>query len=114
MRPLPETVKVLEAEGAVLGSSESALDLIGDTYMTPVDTIAIPVARLDPDFFVLRTGVAGEFVQKMVNYRKRLVIVGDITEQAAASEPLRDWIRESNRRDDLWFVADLEELAGRL
>jgi hypothetical protein len=105
---------VLESRGPLVGSPESALDIIGDTFMTPIETVAIPVERLDPDFFVLRTGMAGEFVQKFVNYRKRLVIVGDVSEQAEASAPLRDWIRESNRREDLWFVADVDDLAERL
>ena len=105
---------MLPADGPRLGSYQSAIDLIGDTFMTPIETVAIPVERFDPDFFVLRTGMAGEFVQKFVNYQRRLVIVGDVSEQAGASEPLRDWIRESNRRGDLWFVGDLDELAERL
>ena len=82
--------------------------------MTPITTVAIPVARLDPAFFVLSTGVAGEFVQKFVNYKRRLAIMGDVTAAVAESDALRDWIYESNRRDDLWFVADLDELTARL
>ena len=105
---------VLPADGPVLGSYDSAIEIIGDTFMTPIETVAIPVARLHPDFFVLSTGMAGEFVQKFVNYKRRLVVLGDVSAQTAASDALRDWIYESNRRDDLWFVGDLPALEARL
>jgi hypothetical protein len=98
----------------VLGSYDSAVELIGETFLTPITTVAIPAGRLDPAFFVLSTGVAGEFVQKFVNYKRRLAIVGDISAQVAASDALRDWIYESNRRSDLWFVTDLAQLEDRL
>ncbi len=39
--------------------------------------IAIPATSFAPDFFRLSTGLAGEIVQKFVNYRFRLVIMGD-------------------------------------
>jgi hypothetical protein len=77
-------------------------------------TVVIRVGRLDPGFFVLRTGVAGEFVQKFVNYRKRLVVVGDIAAQLAGSDALRDWVREANRGHDIWFLGDLDALEARL
>ena len=81
---------VLDPHGSLLGSEDDARDLLGETFGSGIQLVVIPVARLDPDFFVLRTGVAGEFVQKLVQYRLRLAIVGDVTAQAAASDPLRD------------------------
>ena len=57
----------------------------------------MPVARIAPAFFALATGVAGAVVQKFVNYRLRLVVVGDVTEHVAASTALRDFVREANR-----------------
>ncbi len=72
------------------------------------------MARLDPDFFSLRSGVAGEVVQKLTNYRLRLAVLGDIAPLTDASTALRDWVREANRGSTVWFVADLDELAGRL
>lgn len=76
--------------------------------------IALPVARLDPGFFSLRSGVAGEVVQKLTNYRLRLAVLGDVAPLTEASTALRDWVREVNRGTTVWFVADLDELAGRL
>ena len=74
----------------------------------------MPVSRIAPEFFALRTGVAGAVVQKFVNYRLRLVVVGDVSEHVAASTALRDFVRESNRGGQPWFVADEAELAARL
>jgi hypothetical protein len=111
---LAENVLVLAAEGPVLGSGASATDIIGETFTSPIDTVVVPVERLDPDFFALSTGVAGEFVQKFVNYRRRLVILGDITAHLEASGSLRDWVREANRGPDVWFVTDVQELERRL
>ena len=38
----------------------------------------IPVDELDPAFFDLSTGVAGDIVQKLANYRIDAVIVGEL------------------------------------
>jgi len=70
--------------------------------------------RLDPAFFQLRTGLAGEILQKFVNYRVRLAILGDFTQPAADSTALRDLIRESNSGRTTWFLPDVAELEARL
>ena len=43
-----------------------------------------------------------------------MAVVGDITTEIAASTALRDFVRESNRGTQLWFVADEAELTRRL
>jgi Domain of unknown function (DUF4180) len=75
--------------------------------------VALPAGRLDDRFYDLRTGLAGEVLQKFVNYRVRLVVLGDISAHTAASDALRDLVRESNRGDHIWFVTDLDELDTR-
>jgi hypothetical protein len=70
--------------------------------------------RLDPGFFQLRSGLAGEMLQKFVIYRMRLAIAGDFVELALQSSALRDLIYEANRGKDEWFVSGLEELQERL
>ena len=74
----------------------------------------IPVDCLDDDFFTLSTRIAGELIQKIVQYRRRLVIVGDISGFLAQSSALRAFVAESNRGKDVWFLAGLEELEQRL
>ena len=99
------------ADGPLLRTGADALELI---YADDADILVVPAERLDPAFFDLSSGVAGEFAQKFVNYRKRLAIVGDISAAVDGSGALRDFVRESNRGRQLWFVADDAELTARL
>ena len=76
--------------------------------------IAVPVERLDPAFFDLRSGLAGDIVQACANYRIGLAVVGDVSDRVAASEALAAFVRESNRGQSIWFVADEDELGQRV
>ena len=105
---------VVDPTGPLLRTEDDARDLIQETFGTGIGIAVVPVERLDPDFFVLRTGVAGAFVQKLVQYRLRLVVVGDIAAQVEASDALRDWVREVNRGPDILFAPDLAALETRL
>jgi len=101
-------------EGPPITSEADALDVIGATYGSEADWIAIPVERLPPDFFRLRTGLAGAILQKLVNYHFRVAIVGDVGEAVARSEAFADYVVESNRGADVWFIADEAALEARL
>lgn len=107
-------VLTIPDEGPALRDGNDALDLIAATYDSPADLIAIPVERLDPEFFTLSNGLAGDFLQKLVNYKLRVAIIGDISAHTAASNALRDFVRESNRRPHNWFLATRAELGDRL
>jgi hypothetical protein len=107
-------VWVLEKEGPALARLQDLLDLIGEALAQRVSTMVVPVARLDPAFFRLRCGPAGEFVQKIVNYRLRLAVIGDISTLTSASSALADFVRESNRGRDIFFLPDLDALAEKL
>ncbi|MFJ9694377.1 DUF4180 domain-containing protein [Kitasatospora sp. NPDC101183] len=107
------TILRLPAEGPLVRTEQDALDVIGDAFGHEATWVVAPVERLHPDFFTLRTRVAGGIVQKFVNYRVGLVVLGDISEHVAASVPLRDFVRESNRGLQLWFLADEAELEAR-
>ncbi|GLZ47232.1 hypothetical protein Acsp06_34170 [Actinomycetospora sp. NBRC 106375] len=104
-------VLVLPEQGPVIADEQGALDVIGQAFGEEAELVAIPLARLDPAFTHLASGVAGAIVQKFVNYRMRLVVVGPVEDP---SVPLRDWMREANAGRELWFVADLAELDTRL
>jgi hypothetical protein len=107
------TVLTWASEGPALGI-DNVTDLIGSAFGESADWVCVPVSRLDPAFFQLRTGVAGEIVQKFANYRLRLAIVGDIGTEIAASPAFRDFVREANRGRDLWFVPTEAEFVQRL
>jgi len=104
----------LPEAGPLLGNGQSALDLIGESYGRGLDMLTVPVSRLDPEFFRLASGLAGEFSQKLQNYGLRLAIVGDISDRIEESAPLRDFVRETNRRGHHLFVASEAEFQQRL
>jgi hypothetical protein len=106
-------VLVCAPDGPPVATVQDALDLIGGAFGR-ADVVALPATRLDERFFTLSTGLAGEIMQKFVNYRIRLVIVGDISHHLAASSALRALVHESNRGSQIWFVTDLDELDTRL
>ena len=107
-------VFVCDDAGPCLAEYRALTDLIGELFSAEAKVVAIPLARLGPDFLRLSSGVAGEVLQKLVNYQRMAVVVGDVAEAAEKSAPLRDFIRESNRGRTVWFVTDLAELEGRL
>lgn len=95
----------------VLTSVQDAIDLIGDaSYWHQASWVAVRVEDLPAGFFVLSSGVAGEIVQKFAQYGTGLAVVGDVSSYEVSSTPFRDWVRESNRGWQLWFVADVEAL----
>ncbi|MGC5021113.1 DUF4180 domain-containing protein [Micromonospora sp. DT47] len=108
------TVLACAADGPKLCSAADATDVIGEALGYGADLVLLPVRRLAVEFFTLRTGVAGELVQKFVNYRLRLAVVGDVSPHVARSTALRDFVAEANRGDQLWFVATMAELEERL
>lgn len=108
--------RVLEVDptGAPLGTEADVTELIGEAYVQEADVIALPVSRLHSDFFVLRTGMAGPFLQKIQTYGFRLAVVGDISGALATSTALRAFVHESNQTGQTLFVTDRSELAERL
>ena len=107
-------VCVCEPDGPRLEGDRWPGDFIGDMYVEDAKVIAVPVARLGDGFLTLSTRIAGEVVQKFVNYGIRVVFVGDVSDAVARSDALRDYIREANRGRHVWFVADMAELEARL
>lgn len=108
-------VRVLEcAPEERLRTYNDAVEIVGKSFENSATLVVIPVECLDDDFFRLRTRVAGELIQKFVQYRRRLVIVGDISRHLAESSALRAFVNEANRGKEVWFLATREELEDRL
>jgi hypothetical protein len=110
------TVMFAPAAGPTLASEQDALDLIGETYGSAVDAIAVPVERFGPGFFDLSTRQAGLFIQKFQNYQLRLVVLGDLSAAMKNSKALSDFVGETNRIGHHFFAldrADFEAQFGR-
>ncbi|MFE0593161.1 DUF4180 domain-containing protein [Micromonospora echinospora] len=106
-------VLVCDPDGPPVATVQDAMDLVGAAFLG-AQAVAVPASRLDDEFFSLGSRFAGEVMQKFVNYRLRLVVLGDISRHLAASSALRALVHESNRADHVWFLPDLEALDARL
>lgn len=109
-----QTVLVLDPAGPAIATERDGTDLIGDAMGEDARWIVIPLARLSPDFLKLSSGLAGAILQKAVNYRINMAVVGDVSAQMAASKPLNDFVGESNRGRHVWFAPDMDALRVRL
>ncbi|MEJ5104052.1 DUF4180 domain-containing protein [Chryseobacterium sp. MYb328] len=91
----------------IIQSAEDGLDLMGNIYYQGFDKVIIYEKDITPDFFDLKTKIAGEILQKFSNYRIALAIVGDFSKYESKS--LQDFIFESNKTQHINFVSKLEE-----
>lgn len=92
--------------------TQDALDLMGNLGSPDCTTIIIPERNLHKDFFNLKTGLAGDILQKFSNYRVRLAIIGDFSKYKSKS--LHDFIRESNKGNMIYFLDSVESALMRL
>jgi hypothetical protein len=100
-------------DGVVIKDAQSALDLlVAARYEAGAERMAIAKELVSDDFFVLSSGLAGEILQKYVNYQMKLAIYGDFS--GYTSKPLHDFIYESNKGRDFFFVGTREEAIERL
>lgn len=104
----------VEAADAALETARDFSDLIGDAMGEGVRMVAIPAERISDDFYQLRTGLAGEVLQKFVNYQMKLAIIGDVSRWTEGSRAFHDLLVELERGTDVFFVIDMQALADRL
>lgn len=89
-------------------------DLIGEALGHAAQWIAVPGTRLPAAFFELRNGMAGQWLQALVNYRLRFAVLCDTDALRRRSIPLDALITETNRGRNGAFVADWPALLARL
>ncbi|WP_329196110.1 DUF4180 domain-containing protein [Streptomyces sp. NBC_01435] len=56
----------------------------------------------------------GDIIQKFVNYRMGIVVLGDISRHTEAGSALRGLVRECDRGRQTWLLAEAEKLGERL
>lgn len=106
-------IAVVSGDQAELTTPQAALDLaMTARYEAGAERIAIDKRALGEDFFILSTGVAGEILQKFVNYHVKAAVFGDCSRYT--SKPLRDFIYESNKGKHFFFISSREEAVERL
>lgn len=106
-------VAIVEEDGIVIASAQDALDLMATARHT-LDCVKllIPKENICREFFDLKTGVAGEILQKFANYMVKLAIVGDFSN--IESKSLRDFIYECNNGSQIFFLKSEAEALEKL
>ena len=106
-------IAILKSNEIIIKDVESAIDFIMTIkYETNCNKIALNKGAVVEDFFILSTGLAGEILQKFINYQTKFAIYGDYSKYT--SKPLKDFIYESNNGKDVFFVDSFEAAVDKL
>lgn len=106
--PSPHPIARIKATEKLIETPSDALDLIMNArYATDAQALILDAEVFSPDFFRLSTGLAGEILQKCMNYQMKLAILGDYSDVGEGA--LHDFILESNQGQDFCFLQDEAE-----
>ncbi len=106
-------IAIIQSNELLLYDIDSALDFIAAVnYETECRNIAINKESITEDFFNLSSGMAGEILQKFVNYYIKFAIIGDFSKYT--SKALKDFIYECNNGSSIFFVSTRQEAIKKL
>ncbi len=100
-----KTVAVVSSRA--ISCAGDMLDIMAEVFFSGCDMMTIRKELLPDGFFSLKTGLAGEILQKFSNYSMRLAIVGDFSN--IGSKSLADFIYECNKGKQVFFKNTEEE-----
>ncbi|WP_339314246.1 DUF4180 domain-containing protein [Paenibacillus sp. FSL R10-2734] len=100
-------VTLISSEGVVIHNVNDALDLLANVKYQECDKMILRKEQITDDFFELKSGIAGEILQKYTTYQMRVAIVGDFT--GYNSKSLNDFIYECNQGDKILFKRTEDE-----
>lgn len=101
-------IAIVKSNDIIIKDVQSAIDFIMTVkYETNCNRIALNKEAIVEDFFILSKGLAGEILQKFINYQTKFSIYGDYSKYT--SKPLKDFIYESNNGKDIFFVKNEDE-----
>lgn len=108
-----DDVAIAKSDEVVIKDTASAVDFVMEVKSkTGCHKIALNKEAITGEFFILSSGLAGEILQKFVNYGIKFAIYGDYSKYT--SKPLRDFIYESNKGKDVFFVKDADKAVRML
>ncbi|MBT3320091.1 MAG: DUF4180 domain-containing protein [Clostridia bacterium] len=101
------TTKIATAQGML-----DIMATFGYTETSEHLALIVHSKSLSDQFLNLKSGIAGEILQKFSNYNMKLAIVGDFS--AYPSKALQDFIRECNRGNRILFVDSVDIALSKL
>ncbi len=106
------SIAVADRARRITGVRETLDSMADARYLYESDALVLYKENLPEAFFDLKTGLAGEILQKFSNYRMRLAIVGDFS--GYPSKALRAFILECNRGGLVFWAAGLDDALAAL
>lgn len=105
-------VSEIVSDKIVISETQDALDIMANCTYAGSYNIMMYKENIVPDFFDLKTGIAGDILQKFSTYNIKLFIIGDFAN--ITSKSLRDFIFESNKYKRINFVPTKEDAIKKL
>ncbi len=106
-------IAVIQNDTVLIHDIQSALDIMATIrYETDCERIIMDRSALCDAFFDLKTRMAGEILQKFIQYRMKIAIIGDFSQ--FTSKSLQSFILESNRGTDIFFLPDQAQAIQKL
>ncbi|EJQ44525.1 hypothetical protein IEE_02715 [Bacillus cereus BAG5X1-1] len=106
-------IAVVRNDTVLISDVQSALDLMATVqYEADSKRIIIKKSLISESFFDLKTRLAGDILQKFINYRVKIAIVGDFS--MYTSKSLKDFIYECNKGKDIFFLATEQQAIEKL
>jgi hypothetical protein len=102
----PRNILIASEAGLVVRSTENLSDVISACFGS-ADGLLLTEDDLGKEFFDLRTGLAGELFQKLINYGVRTAIVAP--DPAIHGERIRELALEHTSHPMIRFVPSIEE-----
>lgn len=103
----------VDSSEILIYDTQSALDLMATIrYQTEVDRVILNKSTIGEKFFDLKSGLAGEILQKFINYQMKVAIIGDFS--IYRSKSLQDFIYESNKGKNILFLTNEKQAIERL
>lgn len=100
-----EKILIAADSGIAIRSAKDVSDAVSACF--GAKGLVITESELVAEFFDLRTGLAGEVMQKFVNYRKRVAIV--VADLAAHGDRFSELALEHRHHDLIRFVSTTAE-----
>lgn len=99
-------IELLSADSP-LNTENDALDLIALCWEHGVNSVMIHYEALSEDFFNLKTKVAGNFIQKLINYSIRAVSI--IPQDVVQNDRFKEMVLETNKGNHFRMYSNKEE-----
>jgi hypothetical protein len=103
----PVSYAIPEQGSLLLETVQDGLDLLSEIGQGGADRLILHAGNINPLFYDLSSGFAGELLQKFANYHVRVAVVGPLPFEVSTS--FHEWKTECNRGRQVRFAETLEE-----